>query len=78
MCLKSHFKTEGKVKFIPIFSPFNQLCVQTGKGKMADFKAKFTQIERHARVVSDIGYCVLMFVKNGFSLKSLYLVFAVI
>lgn len=44
MCLKAHFKTNGQVKLIPIFAPFNQLCVQTGKGQVADLKAKFTQI----------------------------------
>lgn len=77
MCLKAHFKTNGEVKLIPIFAPFNQLCVQTGKGNIADMKAKFTQIERHARVVSDIGYTILMFFRNEFSFKSLYLVFTV-
>lgn len=78
MCLKAHFKTNGEVKLIPIFSPFNQLCIQTGEGYKADMKAKFWQIERHARVVSDIGYCILMFFRTKFSFKSLFLVLNVI
>ncbi len=38
MCLKAVFKTHGDVKTVPIFAPFNQLNIQTGKGTFADIK----------------------------------------
>lgn len=37
---------------VPIFIPFNQLNIQTGKGYLEDIKAKYWQIERHARAVA--------------------------
>ncbi len=44
MVLKAHFKTNGEVKGVAIYTPFNQLNVQTGKGYVEDVKAKFTQL----------------------------------
>ena len=63
---------------IPIYIPFNQLNIQTGKGYVADIKAKYSQIERHARAVAEIGYTILMVMRNKFSFKSFYLMFTVI
>lgn len=60
MGLKAHFKTNGEAKGVPIFIPFNQLNIQTGNGYVADIKAKFMQLERHARGLIEIGYCFLM------------------
>lgn len=76
MVLKTHFKTNGEVKGVAIYTPFNQLNIQTGNGYFEDVKAKFWQLERHGRALIDMGYCLLMF-KKSFSLKSLLLIFVV-
>jgi hypothetical protein len=44
MVLKAHFKTHGQVKTVPIFTPFNQLSIQTGNGYFEDLKAKLWQL----------------------------------
>jgi cellulose synthase/poly-beta-1,6-N-acetylglucosamine synthase-like glycosyltransferase len=44
MCLKAHFKTNGELKTVPIYAPFNQLNIQTGNGYCEDIKAKFWQL----------------------------------
>ena len=38
MCLKTMFKTNGEVRTVPIFTPFNQLNIQTGNGSFTDVK----------------------------------------
>ena len=73
MCLKAMFKTNGEVKTVPIFTPFNQLNIQTGNGALADVKDKFWQVERHARGVADIGYCLNMLSKNKWRLKTVWM-----
>ncbi len=44
ICLKAAWKTDGSVKTVPIFAPFNQISIQTGEGAIQDLKAKFWQI----------------------------------
>lgn len=44
MLLKTHFKTQGEAITVPIFTPFNQLSIQTGNGYVEDLKAKFWQL----------------------------------
>lgn len=44
MFLKAHFKTQGEVIAVPIYTPFNQLSIQTGNGYLEDIKAKFWQL----------------------------------
>jgi len=44
MVIKSYFKSNGQLKMVPIFTPFNQLNIQTGKGSIEDVKAKFWQL----------------------------------
>jgi hypothetical protein len=73
--LKAHFKTNGQVKFVPIFTPFNQLNIQTGKGYIDDCKAKFWQLERHGRALMEMGYCILMFFRKSFTAKSLLVIY---
>ena len=41
--LKQVWKTNGRARSIPIFVPFNQLNLATGKGYCNDMKAKFWQ-----------------------------------
>ena len=38
MCLKAYFKTNGEVKGVPIYTPFNQLHIQTGNGYVEDYE----------------------------------------
>ena len=64
MCLKSVFKSHGEVRTVPIYTPFNQLNIQTGNGYISDVKSKFWQVERHTRGVADIGYCLNMMSKQ--------------
>jgi len=42
--LKAHFKTNGETIAVPIYVPFNQLNIQTGRGYTEDLKAKFWQL----------------------------------
>ena len=78
MTEKAFWKTEGKVEAVPIFAPFNQLCIQTGKGYIADMKARFWQAERHARGVSDVPYNINMLIKRPFRWKTFVAAFHVI
>lgn len=41
--IKAFCKTRGKVRTISIFTPFNQVNIQTGKGYQADLAARFWQ-----------------------------------
>lgn len=77
MCLKAYFKTNGEVKGVPIYTPFNQLNIQTGNGYVEDVKAKFWQLERHGRALLDMGYCWLMFFRYSFNVRSLLVIFVV-
>lgn len=77
MCLKAYFKSNGKVKGVPIYTPFNQLNIQTGNGYVADVKAKFWQLERHGRALLDMGYCWLMFFRQSFTMNSLLVIYVV-
>lgn len=72
MCIKAIFKTEGQVETVPIYTPFNQLNIQTGNGAIKDIKAKFWQVERHARGVADVSYSIGMMLKNKINLKSFW------
>ena len=78
MTEKAFWKTEGKIEAIPIFAPFNQLGIQTGKGYWADIKARFWQAERHARGVSDVPYNINMLIKRPMRWRTLVAAFHVI
>ena len=49
---KIFWKVNGPVYTVPIYTPFNQLSVETGKGYLQDIKAKFWQIERHGKGIN--------------------------
>lgn len=36
MTMKAFWKTEGDVETVPIYAPFNQINIQTGKGYLPD------------------------------------------
>lgn len=61
--MKTVWKTEGKVRGIPIYVPFNQLNLSTGGTVWQDLKARFWQAERHARGVADVAYMINMMTK---------------
>ena len=46
------WKSNGKIKGIPIIAPFNQLNLSTGASYWEDIKARAHQAERHARVIN--------------------------
>lgn len=68
--LKSIWKTNGRARSIPIFTPFNQVNLATGKGYCKDMNAKFWQAERHATGVIDVAYGFNMIEKNPFQWRS--------
>lgn len=78
MTLKAMFKSNGKIKTIPIYTPFNQLNIETGNGMINDIKAKFWQVERHARGVADISYCLSMLMENKITLKTFWTTLSII
>ena len=54
--LKATLKTNGQLRTHPIFTPFNQLNVETDKGYLEGIMARFWQAERHARGCADFAY----------------------
>jgi len=55
---------------VPIYIPFNQVNIATGKGYFKDIEAKFWQTERHGRAITDVSYALSMFFKNPFNWRS--------
>ena len=62
-CQKCYWKSEGPFYTVPIYIPFNQLSLETGKGYFRNIKARFGQALRHTRGVSDAAYCLNMLFK---------------
>jgi len=54
--IKAFWKTNGKITTVPIFTPFNQLSIHTGKGFWTDVRKRFWQAERHGRGCADAAY----------------------
>jgi hypothetical protein len=61
---KAFWKTNGEVKAKIIVAPFNQSNIETGKGYLANIKARFWQGERHAQGCADIAYSLNQLIKN--------------
>ena len=61
---KAFWKTNGKSFNVPIYVPFNQVNVQTGKGYIQDVEARFWQAERHAQGCADVAYNINMLLKT--------------
>ena len=73
---KAFWKTRGEMMNVPIYVPFNQVNVQTGKGYLADVEARFWQAERHAQGCADVAYNINMLLRTKFcSLKSFLMVY---
>ena len=75
--LKSYWKTQGDMKTCPIYTPFNQVNIETGKGYWEDIKARFWQAERHAKGVADVAWCLKMLLNQPFKLKNLFVFYCV-
>ena len=67
--MKAVWKTEGRAKAIPIWTPFNQTNLSTGKGYCSDMKAKFWQVERHGTGVLEVAYGFNMLERYGWNFK---------
>ena len=72
-CQKCHWKLDGPFHTVPIYVPFNQFSLSTGKGYWNDVKARFLQAERHTRGVTDVAYCFNMLFKTKFKFRNLIL-----
>lgn len=55
---------------VPIYTPFNQVNIATGKGYFKDVEAKFWQTQRHGRAVTDVSYALSMLFKNPLKWRS--------
>ena len=75
---KAYWKTQGEMVTKPIYVPFNQMNIATGKGYFADMKARFWQAERHAQGCADVAYNIGMFFRNTFAVKNFLLVLIVL
>lgn len=71
---KLFWKIKGPINTIPIYTPFNQLSVETGKGYIDDLKAKFWQIERHGKGINEISYALNMLFKTPLRLRNIILI----
>ena len=65
--MKLEWKTQGRVIGVPIYTPFNQVNLSTGKGYCKDFNAKFWQAERHGAGVLEVAYSFNMMEKKAWS-----------
>ena len=77
-CQKCFWKINGTVHTVPIYTPFNQLSLLTGKGYCSDIKARFWQLERHTRGVSDVAYSFNMLIKAKFQFRNIFLTLLVL
>ena len=74
---KAYWKT-GDITTVPIYVPFNQVNISTGRGYWEDMKARFWQAERHARGVADVAYNMKMIFNNPFRIKHLLVFYLVL
>ena len=72
---KAYWKTNGNITCVPIYAPFNQVNIATGKGYMEDVLARFWQAERHAQGCADFAYQCKMLFSTKFRLKNLVMFF---
>ena len=63
---KAFWKTKGEIRTVPIYAPFNQVNIATGKGYVQDVLARFWQAERHAQGVADVAYNFKMILNQKF------------
>lgn len=74
---KAYWKTGGKIVCVPIYAPFNQVNLATGKGYWEDVKARFWQAERHAQGVADVAYEFGMLFRSRFRFMNLVICFQI-
>jgi len=71
--MKAYWKNQGEIECIPIYTMFNQVNVETGRGYKADVIARFWQAERHVRGLLDVAYNIKMMVNNPFRLRTFWM-----
>lgn len=76
--IKAFWKTKGEIETYPIYTPFNQINIQTGKGYMPDIEARFWQAERHARGVADVAYNINMLIRQPLIWRTFLVAYQVI
>jgi hypothetical protein len=74
---KAYWKTNGEVITVPIYAPFNQVNISTGKGYCEDVKARFWQAERHAQGCADLAYEFKMLFTHKFKLMNFVVFFQI-
>lgn len=77
-CQKCYWKILETFYTIPIYVPFNQLSLTTGRGCVKDMIARFWQAERHCLGASDVAYCFHMLFNTRFRFRNLILTFLVL
>ena len=71
---KIFWKVDDPINSVPIYTPFNQLSMHTGKGYLEDIKAKFWQIERHGKGINEISYALQMLLKHRPKFRNIILI----
>lgn len=77
-CQKVYWKTNGEMKTVPIYVPFNQVNISTGNGYVEDVIARFWQAERHAQGCADLAWSIKMILNSKFRLMNLVIFFQVL
>jgi len=55
---KVFWKTGGKIKSVPVYTPFNQLNLQSNDSYISNIKAKWLQTLRHAYGIHEVSYAL--------------------
>lgn len=73
---KIYWKTEGRAKSIPIYTPFNQLNLEQPDSYLENVKGKWKQTLRHSYGIHEVSYNVFQFSQSkGNYWKNLSLIY---
>ena len=67
--VKAMMKTHGEIKTRKVMVPLNQMCIITGDGFLADYKARFWQGVRHMEGIATFAYFLNNLSTVKFSLR---------
>ena len=76
--IKAFWKTHGQVSTVSVFTPFNQLNIQSGQGYWSDVGKRFWQAERHGRGCADAAYCLKKVKEVGLCWRTFLIVYQVL
>ncbi len=62
---------------VSIGIPFVQTSLSTGKGYIADMKARFWQAERHSRGIQDVAYNIKMAFEAKWSWRGFVIIYSI-